>query len=77
MLEAYTPRERELLSLAVPVLGLPALNNPSVRTLVLRAMDIDYPDGKFLKRGEKFLETWLKILGAISSTEAERLNLLR
>lgn len=76
MLEAYSKREVDLLSLAVPMLGLPALKNPSVRTLVLRAMDIEYPDPPLFKRRDRDLETLLKILGAIPATEFEILNSL-
>ena len=76
MLQAYTKREVELLSLPVPMLGLPALTNPSVRTLSLRAMDLEWPDPPLFKRSEKSLETLLKIWGAIPATESEIVNSL-
>jgi hypothetical protein len=48
-----------------------------VRTLVLRAMDLDWPDPPLFKRRERDLETLLKILGVIPSTESQILNSLR
>ena len=60
--------EKLLLSLAVPSLGLPALENASDAEFEARAAIIGYPDEGFLKRGEGNLEAWLGILGALPST---------
>ena len=75
MLNSFTDKERMLLALAVPSLGLPALESPTERDLAIRAFDIDYPD-EFCPRGESNLVAYMKILGAIPSTYQERLQLL-
>jgi hypothetical protein len=76
MLNAYSDRERELLALPVPWLGLPALDMRDSRAICLRAFELDYPD-ELCTRGEKSLEALMKLLGAIESTPAERLKLIR
>ncbi len=76
MLAGFSDRERTLLALAVPALGLPALTAPTSRDLAIRAFEIDYPDEVF-PRGEGNLVAVMKILGAIDSTHEERLKLIR
>lgn len=71
----FNERERELLSLPIPSLALPALESPSERDLNIRAFEIDYPD-EVTRRGDKNLEAYMKILGALPSTYQERLRLI-
>jgi hypothetical protein len=75
MLAGFSDRERALLALPVPALGLPVLIAPTERELAIRAFEIDYPDEVF-PRGEKTLVAVMKILGAIDSTYEERLKLI-
>jgi hypothetical protein len=71
----FTEHEKSLLSLAIPSLALPALESPSDRDLNIRAFEIDYPD-EVTRRGDKNLEAYMKILGALPSTYEERLKLI-
>jgi len=75
MLTSFSDGERSLLAMAVPALGLPALESPTHRALAIRAFDIDYPD-EVTPRGEGNLTAYMKILGALPSTHAERLKLI-
>jgi hypothetical protein len=76
MLQAFSDEERELLCMAVPSLGLPAMNNPSVIDLWERAFEIDYPDD-VVKRETGNLRAYLKVLGAFGpTTVGENLKLI-
>jgi hypothetical protein len=76
MLTSFSDGERTLLAMAVPSLGLPALETPTERDLAIRAFEIDYPD-EVTPRGEGILTAYMKILGAIPSTYEERLKLIQ
>jgi hypothetical protein len=75
MLTEFSDTEKKLLTLAIPALGLPALKNPTRTDLFVRAFELDYPDD-VTPRGEKILENYLRILGAIPSTYEENLKLI-
>ena len=75
MLAGFSDSERKLLALAVPSLGLPALEAPTERDIAIRAFHLDYPDG-FCPRGKKNLERLMKLLGALPSTFEERLAIV-
>ena len=63
--------ERFMLSLAVPSLGLPALDNPTDDDLRERAAEIGY--GELAPRGEGNLRALMIVLGVLPGTYEERL----
>jgi hypothetical protein len=70
MLQEFSDEEKELLCMAVPSLGLPAMKNPTRIDLWERAFLIDWPDD-VCKRGAGNLRAYLKVLGAFGPTTVE------
>ncbi|MGH9354024.1 MAG: hypothetical protein ACRD2G_17995 [Terriglobia bacterium] len=76
-MKVYTAMEQYLLSLAVPNLELPALENPTQIDLHERASALDYGEANNLApRGETNLEALLKVYGVVPSTLEERLAVI-
>jgi hypothetical protein len=60
--DIYTPLERALLCMPVPLLGLPSLLQPTPTELAQRELDLGYTSERWESTRE--LMWWLKLCGA-------------